>query len=164
MGCSYSLALCGAGGLLDAAATDPAAPPATDPLVAIPDTCDVRVDYRVLECVGKGSFGSVYRAVNRVTGRVVAIKSVARASVKAASIYREWSVLESVGSHPYCVAYHGTFKTPTSVDFVLEYLPGGELFERLISCGPLPEAAVRPAVAHLADALAYLHGRGIVHR
>jgi serine/threonine protein kinase len=104
------------------------------------------------------------RAVHRVTGRIVAIKSVARASVKAASIYREWSVLESVGSHPYCVAYHGTFKTPTSVDFVLEYLPGGELFERLISCGPLPEAEVRLPIRHLADALAYLHSRGIVHR
>lgn len=41
---------------------------------------------------------------------------------------------------------------------------GGELFDRLLKQGALPESEVRLPAKRLAQALAYLHGRGIVHR
>lgn len=138
--------------------------PEEDPLRDIPDTPDVRVDYLVKELIGKGSFGICYRAISKVHGRVVVLKSLDRKAIKASSIHREWSVLENLGSHPYVVGYHGTYKTATNVSFVLEYMSGGELFERLLKRGACPEAEVRLPCKRLAEALRYVHSRGIVHR
>lgn len=51
-----------------------------------------------------------------------------------------------------------------SVAFAFELMRGGELFERLIKHGAVPEADARIRIGQLASALRYLHARGIVHR
>lgn len=73
-------------------------------------------------------------------------------------------MLEHIGHHPFVVDYKGAYRTRESVEFVLEYMPGGELFDRLIERGPYTEEDARLPFKRLAEALAYLHGRGIVHR
>lgn len=73
-------------------------------------------------------------------------------------------MLEHIGHHPFVVDYKGAYRTRESVEFVLEYMPGGELFDRLIERGPYTEQDARLPFKRLAEALAYLHGRGIVHR
>jgi serine/threonine protein kinase len=120
MGCNYSvaLALCGGagrggggsrpgtlppGGSHAATATAAVDASAPDPLKEIPDTPDgVRGDYRLAEVIGKGSFGTVFRATHRRTGEAVAVKVMDRGKIKASSIYREYNVLEHLGHHP-CV-------------------------------------------------------------
>ena len=89
---------------------------------------------------------------------------MARERIKVTSIQREFAVMEAMGSHPGIVGYHGCYKTPEKVTFVLELMNGGELFERLVHKGAYTEAEARPAFRRIARALAYLHSRGIVHR
>ena len=71
-------------------------------------------------CAPRGSFGIVYRAIDRVTGEVVAVKVMDRARIKAASIEREWTVLEHLGAHPYVVQFKGSYLTAADVTFVME--------------------------------------------
>ena len=114
--------------------------------------------------LGTGSFGKVYRASHRKTHSSVAIKVLERKSIKASSIYREWSVLEEIGAHPSIVEYRGTFKSRSEIAFAFEVLEGGELFERLITRGPLGECIARVGFYDVASALEFLHRKGIVHR
>ncbi|KAA0177705.1 hypothetical protein FNF27_00877 [Cafeteria roenbergensis] len=122
-------------------------------------------DYFIESNLGHGSFGEVFRARHRhQPSRTVALKVMARERIKVTSIQREFAVMEAMGSHPGIVGYHGCYKTPEKVTFVLELMNGGELFERLVHKGAYTEAEARPAFRRIARALAYLHSRGIVHR
>ena len=170
MGCNYS-ALNACKGVISGVIGPGAPPPGTgeppgeDPLKDIPDTPDgVRADFKLSEICGKGSFGTVFRATHRRTGEVVAVKVMDRAKIKASSIYREFNVLEHIGHHPWVVGYKGTYKTKESVSFVLEFMGGGELFDRLLKNGAYPETEIRLPCKRLGEALAYIHSRNIVHR
>jgi len=136
-----------------------------DPLSLVPDTAPFKQDYEYEGVLlGKGSFGNVYRGRHKRTREEVAIKVMERGKIKATSIHREYNVLEHLGHHRYIVDYKGTYKTKEQVAFVLELMEGGELFDRLIKHGAVPEAEARLQFARLAQALRYLHSRGIVHR
>ena len=68
----------------------------------------------------RGSFGTVYKAVDRLLGEEVAVKVMDRTKIKAASIERELTVLEHLGRNPYVVQFKGSYITPTTVSFVME--------------------------------------------
>jgi len=112
----------------------------------------------------RGSFGNVYTARHKKSGKQFAIKVMDRVKIKPASIVREYTVLEAVGEHPSVVGYFGTYKTAHTVSFVLEHMQGGELFERLIAEGAFEESQARYTFQRVAQGLAYLHRAGIIHR
>jgi len=65
------------------------------------------------------------------------------------------------------VAFRGALRTPApraEVSFVFELMRGGELFAFLIKRGALPEPLVRRSLRPVAEALAFLHAAGVVHR
>ena len=70
--------------------------------------------------IPRGSFGIVYCAVDRRTGEDVAVKVMDRTRIKAASIERELTVLEHLGSNPHVVGFKGAYVTRTEVSFVME--------------------------------------------
>ena len=106
----------------------------------------------------------MYSARSKADGQQYAIKVMDRVKIKPASIVREFTVLENVGQHPSVVGYFGTYKTATTVSFVLEHMQGGELFERLIAEGAFEESQARYTFQRVAQGLAYLHKTGIIHR
>ncbi len=106
----------------------------------------------------------MYTARHKGNGKQFAIKVMDRVKIKPASIVREYTVLESLGEHPSVVGYFGTYKTKTTVSFVLEHMQGGELFERLIAEGAFEESQARFTFQKVAQGLAYLHKTGIIHR
>ena len=62
----------------------------------------------------------VYRATDKRTGEVVAVKVMDRTKIKAASIERELTVLEHLGDNPHVVVFKGAYVTRTEVIFVME--------------------------------------------
>jgi fused-like protein len=122
-------------------------------------------DYCVLELIGEGSFGKVYKARRRFTGQVVAIKFImklGKSERELRSLRQEIEILSRL-EHPNIVRVLGDFETPSELGVVTEFAQG-ELFEVLEDDGSLPEAEVVSIARQLVSALSYLHSRHVIHR
>jgi eukaryotic-like serine/threonine-protein kinase len=121
--------------------------------------------YEVGPLVGLGGTAEVYRAWDHVGGRPVAVKIFRPGSAPAPGHGgdRELRALAGI-AHPGLVAIHDTGVDPQGCPFVvMDYVNGDSLSTRL-SDGPLPVAMVTRLGAVLAEALAAVHARGVVHR
>jgi serine/threonine-protein kinase len=122
--------------------------------------------YRILEPLGAGGMGDVYRAHDEHLDRDVAVKVLSRVALAEATtrerFRREAHVLSRL-AHP-GVATVFDFDTQDGVDFlVMEYVPGGTLGARLQQ-GPLPLADLMQLGAEIGAALDDAHRRGFLHR
>jgi len=122
--------------------------------------------YRVIEKLGAGGMGEVYRAHDEKLGRDVALKvlleAFARDADRMARFEREAQMLASL-NHPNIAAIYGTEESEGVRALVMELVPGPTLAGR-IEEGPLPvEEALRLAL-QIAEALEEAHDKGIVHR
>jgi len=126
--------------------------------------------YDVLEPIGAGGMGEVYKARDARLERYVAIKilpsHVADDPILKQRFEREAKALAAL-SHPHICGVFDVGHTTTAqgdVDFlVMEYLEGETLARRL-ERGPLPLAEGLRHAMHLADALDQAHRKGVVHR
>uniref|UniRef100_A0A3Q2SSL6 non-specific serine/threonine protein kinase n=1 Tax=Fundulus heteroclitus TaxID=8078 RepID=A0A3Q2SSL6_FUNHE len=121
--------------------------------------------YHVLNLVGEGSFGRVYKGRKKFTGQVVALKfmpKVGRSEKELRSLKREIEIMRDL-QHPNIVQLFDSFETETEVVVVTEYAEG-QLFQVLEDDGSLPESQVREIACQLVSALYYLHSHRILHR
>src|SRR5262245_8039202 len=122
--------------------------------------------YRVLERLGAGGMGEVYRARDERLGRDVALK-VVRADVFAdetarARLMREARTASSV-NHPNICVIHEVGEHEGRVFVIMELLDGRTLAQAIAERRVSHEEALRLGI-QLADALAHAHERGIIHR
>ncbi len=110
--------------------------------------------------LGSGTFGIVYRALQR--GQLVAIKKPTNHS-NVISVFKNEIAIHRQLSHPNIVAYLGELSEPESCGFVLELIPGGSLYERLVS-GPIPPDLQYSFCLDIARGLGYLHDMRMIHR
>jgi serine/threonine-protein kinase len=124
-------------------------------------------EYSIERELGRGGMGVVYLARDVQLDRDVAIK-VLPAHLAVAASARERFVREArmaAGlSHPHIVPIHRVGEAGGFVFFVMSYVEGETLGERIRRSGPLPPAEATRVLREVAWALAYAHGRGIVHR
>src|SRR5512146_2003695 len=124
-------------------------------------------EYSLERELGRGGMGVVYLARDVQLDRDVAIK-VLPTHLASLSTARERFVQEArtaAGlSHPHIVPIHRVGEADGFVFFVMSYVEGETLGERLRTQGPLPSADAARVLREVAWALAYAHGRGIVHR
>jgi serine/threonine protein kinase/tetratricopeptide (TPR) repeat protein len=122
--------------------------------------------YRLVERIGEGGMGEVWKAHDANLDRVVAIKMLLRGALgdaMARERFRREALALSRLSHP-GVATVFDFDTQDGYDFlVLEFVPGGTLQSRLAT-GPLPLDRVLHLGAAIADALDNAHRQGVLHR
>jgi serine/threonine protein kinase len=120
----------------------------------------------ILECLGRGGMGVVYKARQPQLDRVVALKILAPERVTEARFadrfLREARALAKL-NHPNIVAVHDFGQTGGYFYLVMEYVDGVNLRE-LLRGGRLPPAEALAIVPAICDALQYAHDRGIVHR
>ncbi len=110
--------------------------------------------------LGKGAFGTVYRALMIDNGHTVAVKEMPRASDSSTT---ELKLLQSL-NHPNIVQLFGVHEEGPSVFLVLEFVENGSLYTSLKRFGPLPDRLVGVYLANgLLDGIAYLHDQGVVH-
>ncbi|VDD79214.1 unnamed protein product [Mesocestoides corti] len=121
--------------------------------------------YHVLECIGEGSFGRVYRGRRRYTGQTVALKFIPKSGKSDRAfqnLKKEIEIMKSM-DHPNIIAMVDAFETPKEMVAVTEYAEG-DLFQILEDDGSLPEDVIRSIAAQLVSALYYLHAHRILHR
>ena len=124
-------------------------------------------EYSLERELGRGGMGIVYLARDVQLNRDVAIK-VLPSHLALTAESRERFIREArtaAGlSHPHIVPIHRVGEVGGFVFFVMSYVEGETLGERLRTKGPLPAAEAARVLREVAWALAYAHGRGVVHR
>uniref|UniRef100_A0A8C1TPG7 non-specific serine/threonine protein kinase n=1 Tax=Cyprinus carpio TaxID=7962 RepID=A0A8C1TPG7_CYPCA len=121
--------------------------------------------YHILEVIGEGSFGRVYKGRRKFSGQVVALKFIpklGRSEKDLRSLKREIDIMRGL-KHPNIVLLLDSFETEREVVVVTEYAEG-ELFQILEDDGSLPENQVCEIACQLVSALYYLHSHRILHR
>jgi serine/threonine-protein kinase len=124
-------------------------------------------DFALQREIGRGGMGVVYLAQDVKLDRPVAIKVLPELLAEVPAV-RERFLREARTaaklSHPNIVPIFRADETRGVVSFVMAYIDGGSLADRLAARGPLPASEVAPLLRDVALALDFAHGHGIVHR
>ncbi|MBI5368344.1 MAG: serine/threonine protein kinase, partial [Planctomycetes bacterium] len=122
--------------------------------------------YRVLEQIGQGGMGAVYKAVQTSLDRVVALKVLPPAFAADSDFVRrfdrEAKALAGL-NHPNIVAVYDLGRARDLYYFAMEHVDGTSLRARLAR-RDLDAATTLRLLPALCDALAYAHGEGVIHR
>ncbi|RKP09185.1 kinase-like domain-containing protein [Thamnocephalis sphaerospora] len=120
--------------------------------------------FTILEKLGSGSFGSVYKALNNTTQEVVAVKKIdlETAEDDISDIQLEIALLSQCDS-PHITRYHSSHVKGYKLWIVMEYMAGGSCLD-LLKPGVFLERHIAVVVRELLLGLAYLHSEGKIHR
>ncbi|KAK3002232.1 hypothetical protein RJ639_020299 [Escallonia herrerae] len=137
--------------------------------------------YEVGRTIGEGTFAKVKFAQNTETGESVAMKVLDRTTIikhkMVDQIKREISIMKLV-RHPNVVRLHEAWTqsldykllfakvlaSRTKIYIILEFITGGELFDKIVHHGRLSEADSRRYFQQLIDGVGYCHSKGVYHR
>ena len=124
------------------------------------------VQYQLQQVIGKGSYGVVYKAMNKKTRKVVAIKEINYDSDEELNeIMIEIDLLKNL-NHVNIVKYHGFMQKSSRLYIILEYAARGSLknliSRRLERC--LGEEETKTYIKQTLNGLNYLHEQGVIHR
>ena len=134
--------------------------PATGKAPPIPDLIG---RYRVVDVLGEGGFGRVYRAHDEALGRFVAIKVPLATHGRSDTDLQEAQVLASL-NHPYIVPVHDVGQLPDGRVYVVsQFMSGGDLATKIRESRPSHIDTAR-MIAKIAHALHHAHLQGLFHR
>lgn len=127
--------------------------------------------YRIESVIGTGGMAVVYRALDQELGRPVALKVFRSDVVDAASVSRQSEEIRLIASldHPALVTLYDAVpgvegdERATGV-LVMQLVEGRDLRYRIAETGAMPAHSAAAIGADIAGALAYVHGRGVIHR
>ena len=123
--------------------------------------------YVILDFLGKGAMGKVYKARHRMMGRIVALKILdPRYVSNTKSLARFHREMQLVGrlDHPNVVRAFDADRIGDYYFIAMEYAAGQTLQDLLQEHGALPPADVVYFASQAADGLAHAHARGVLHR
>ncbi|HZV00560.1 MAG TPA: serine/threonine-protein kinase, partial [Planctomycetota bacterium] len=124
-------------------------------------------NYTILELLGRGGFGAVFKAKDEMTGALVALKAVHPDHARDRDFVRrlrDEARAAAAVSHPHVALFHTTGEHGGIPFLVFELVPGGTLDRLVRDRGPLPWREACARAAEIAGALSALHRAGIVHR
>jgi WD40 repeat protein len=121
-------------------------------------------DYVLVSRLGKGTFGDVWKAFQVRTHKWVALKLfVRRLGMDWTGLSREMERLGQLDKHPYVVSLLDADLSKDPAYCALELVTGGSLAERVDPASPARPEAVADWIEKSAEALAFMHSRGIIH-
>jgi serine/threonine protein kinase/tetratricopeptide (TPR) repeat protein len=126
----------------------------------------VLADYELLEQIGRGGQGTVYRARQKSLNRTVALKIVTPSQRTSKTHLKRFQFeAEAAASldNPNIVPVYEVGERDGLCYFSMKFIQGGPLDE-LVKCEPMPTRRAAELIAKLARAVHYAHERGILHR
>ncbi|XP_077253889.1 uncharacterized protein LOC143892864 isoform X2 [Tasmannia lanceolata] len=125
----------------------------------------IEARFNSLELIGRGSFGEVFKGLDKELNKDVAIKVIdlEEAEDEIEDIQKEISVLSQCRS-PYITEYYGSYLHQTKLWIEMEYMAGGSVADLLQTGPPLDEMSIACILRDLLHAIEYLHNEGKIHR
>lgn len=123
-------------------------------------------DFELLEEIGRGGMGVVYKARQLSLHRIVAVKMLLSGAFAGTGFIRRFQGEAEAAAelhHPNIVAIHDFGECEGQYYFCMDYVPGRNLAE-VVKEGPLPPAQAARYVRMIASAIGYAHAHGILHR
>ncbi|OIW20559.1 hypothetical protein TanjilG_14958 [Lupinus angustifolius] len=131
-------------------------------------TSNLKDRYILGEQLGLGQFGVIRACYDKLTGEVLACKSIAKdrlvTSNDLRSVKHEIEIMATLSGHPNVVDLKAVYEEEDYVHLVMELCAGGELFHRLEKHGRFYESEARVLFRHLMQVVLYCHENGVVHR
>ena len=131
-------------------------------------TINIKINkYTLIEEIGRGGYGTVYRAVDETLQIERAVKVLHPALVADLSFierFREEARLVARLKHPHILSVYALGEDQGRFYLVMDYMPGGSLKELLAEDGPMTFQRSLEVLKQIASALNYAHGQELVHR
>lgn len=127
---------------------------------------DVKDSFEFFEQIGSGGFADVFRASHKINHEVVAIKVIQKRKLSANEedrVYNEIRILQKL-YHPNIMRLKGFYEELNTFYLVLEYVGGGELFDRICKKTHYDEQSARDVMRTILHAIKHCHEQNIVHR
>lgn len=118
----------------------------------------------LIQDLGFGTYSVVKLARHKVSNRLYAVKIAERDPSSHGALRREWDVLRQASSLPGVVEAYGFERVGDTSTLVLEYMEGGELFERVLERERYTEYEARECAMVLLKIVRSLHAKRILHR
>uniref|UniRef100_A0A914ZQD0 Titin n=1 Tax=Parascaris univalens TaxID=6257 RepID=A0A914ZQD0_PARUN len=125
---------------------------------------DLEAKYIICEELGRGAYGTVYRAVEKATGKTWAAKMVqVRPGVKKEVVVHEINIMNQL-HHEKLLALHEAFDLGSQMCLIEEIVSGGELLDRILEDDELmSEEEVRDYIRQILHGVQHMHKSNIVH-
>lgn len=122
--------------------------------------------YRIHDAIGRGGMGYVFQGEHQLLGRIEAIKVLPRTQMTPASIESFCREIRAQAQldHPNLIRLSFADRDGDTYYLVSEFVPGSDLRRLVRRYGPLTNCQAAWVVSQAAEALAYVHERGLVHR
>lgn len=122
--------------------------------------------YRILDSIGRGGMGHVFKAEHEILGRIEAVKVLPRNKTTADTIekFRHEIRIQAQLDHPNLVRVHFADREGDIYYFVTEFVAGTDLRKLIRRLGPVSYQAAALIMQQAAEGLEHAHRRGLVHR
>jgi len=125
-------------------------------------TGDLRDDYHLKDEVGRGRFGVVHKVICKEDNCIYAAKFIKVTQAKRIDVFREIEIMKKL-DHDNLIKLTDVYDMQTRIVVIMEFISGGELFERVVEEDSLTESEAAIYMRQILDGLQHMHGKNIVH-